>query len=184
MLEEPLILAGSLAALLAAKETAATLALRLTGLTWKCAAAMGIGLVHVGEFAFVLVLPGAESGVLDDTDYQRFSTLAIASLVLTPMLLKFGTRLVHEVESKTVAMVTVHPKPGIPNQAIVIGAGPVGRRVAPHLETSGHRTCMLELSSGNLQPFGRQSLYTVAGETAEPSVLKLAYVSAADCVVV
>jgi Trk K+ transport system NAD-binding subunit len=82
--------------------------------------------------------------------------------------------LVHEVESKTVAMVTVHPKPGIPNQAIVIGAGPVGRRVAPHLETSGHRACMLELSSGNLQPFDRQSLYTVAGETADLSVLKLA----------
>jgi monovalent cation:H+ antiporter-2, CPA2 family len=184
VLEEPLIMAGSLAALLAAKGTAATLALRLTGLTWKCAAGMGIGLAHVGEFAFVLVLLGAESGVLEEADYQRFSTLAIASLVLTPMLLKFGLRWVHEAENKTGATVTVHQKPAILNQAVVIGAGPVGRRVASHLETSGHRICILDLSSLNLQPFAQQGFHTVAGDATDPSVLELADVGEADWVVV
>ncbi|NQV23577.1 MAG: cation:proton antiporter [Rhodopirellula sp.] len=184
VLEEPLIMAGSLAALLAIKGTAATLALRLTGLTWKSATGMGIGLAHVGEFAFVLVLLGAESGVLGDTDYQRFSTLAIASLILTPMLLKFGLRRVHEADRKTGPTVTVHQKAAFLNQAIVIGAGPVGRGVASHLQTSGHRTCILDLSPVNLHSFAQQGFHTVAGDATNSSLLELADVSEADWVVV
>ena len=53
---------------------------------------MAIGLAHVGEFAFVLVLLGYEAGVISEEEYQMVITLAIGSLILTPMLLKTGLR--------------------------------------------------------------------------------------------
>ncbi len=90
LLAEPLFTLASFVSLLGIKATAATIALRLTGLRWQAAAGMGIGLAHVGEFAFVLVLLGWEAGVIVKSDYQRIIALAIGSLILTPLLLKTG----------------------------------------------------------------------------------------------
>ena len=82
------------------KAVAAIIALKLTGLNWSAASGMGIGLAHVGEFAFVLLLLGAEAGVLVGDDYRAIITLAIGSLIITPLLLKTGLRWVQHVEEE------------------------------------------------------------------------------------
>lgn len=184
VLDEPLLMAGSFAALIAIKGLAATLALRLTGLTWNAALGMGVGLAHVGEFAFVLVLLGAESGVLSETDFQRVSTMAIASLMLTPLLLKIGLRWIRDTErEEQEAEAARYPGTHL-NTAVVIGAGLVGRRISTHLESAGHDVCVLDLSPINLQPYAQQGIDTIAGDATDPEVLELADVQHADCVVV
>lgn len=184
VMDEPLKMAGAFIALVVLKGLAATIALRLTGLTWASAAGMGIGLAHVGEFAFVLVLLGAESGVLDDADYQRVSTLAITSLMLTPLLLKAGLRWTRETEREETVSEATHPRTSDLDSAVVIGAGLVGARVSAHLETIGHEVCVVDLSPINLQPFAQQGIDTVAGDATDPSVLEVCDVAEADCVVV
>lgn len=184
VMNEPLTMAGAFLALVVLKGLAATLALRLTGLTWASACGMGIGLAHVGEFAFVLVLLGAESGVLNTANYQRVSTLAIASLMLTPLLLKTGLRWTRDTEREEAVPAATRRETSDLKSAVVIGAGLVGGRVSSHLETTGHDVRVVDLSPINLQPFAQQGIDTVAGDATDPSVLEVCDVAEADCVVV
>ena len=171
--EEPIWLLKSLIGLIVIKTTAAYVALRLTGLKHQTALGMSIGLAHVGEFAFVLVLLGREVGVIEHHDYQRIVILAIGSLILTPILLKLGLRRTQQ-SDETTDDALAWKRIGGGQLAIVVGAGPVGRQVASQLEIAGKDVCLIDLSQINLQPFAQQGFRTVAGDASEISTLELA----------
>ena len=116
------------------KGAAAAIALRLTGLPAQQALGMGIGLAHVGEFAFVLVLLGVNSGVLSEADDPRVVAIAVGSLVLTPTRMQFGLKLQDCSAEETLDERIPHQEIE-KHQAIVIGAGPIGRSIGSQLET-------------------------------------------------
>jgi CPA2 family monovalent cation:H+ antiporter-2 len=181
---EPMLMLTCLAGLIVVKWAAAAGALRLTGLGWRPAAGMGLGLAHVGEFAFVLVLLSWEAGVIAESDYQRILAIAIGSLILTPLLLKTGlrwTRLAAETDDKP-SQATQPDRTR--RQAIVIGAGPIGRQAASWFETTGRDVCLIDLSPINLHPFAQQGFRTVAGDATDASILELAQVESASAIVV
>jgi CPA2 family monovalent cation:H+ antiporter-2 len=169
--------------MIALKGIAATLALMLTGLPVRAALGMGIGLAHVGEFAFVLVLLGVDAGVLSESDYQQVVAIAVGSLVLTPTLIKFGLRILQfssEGESSKFARRNGSDK----HPAVVIGAGPIGRSIGSQLETYGHDVCVVDLSPINLHSFAQQGFQTVAGDATDVTVLERADVGGGELVVV
>lgn len=181
---EPLVMLASFAGLIVLKAAAASIALRLTGLSWKAAAGMGIGLAHVGEFAFVLLLLGWEAGVVADSDYQRVVALAIGSLVLTPVLLKTGLRWTKRDPAESEA--NRHPRHDgqAGQQAVVIGAGPIGRQVASRLETVGQDVCLVDFSPTNLHEYAQQGFRTVAGDATDLATLEHAEAEQAAVAVV
>jgi len=191
---EPLFMIGALAGVVVIKAVAATIALRLTGLPLRRAFGMGVGLAHVGEFAFVLVLLGLQAGVISELDYQRIVAVAVGSLILTPPLMKAGLRLVRgddapdepETIVKKSAVSKSAPSKSAPSnsRALIIGAGPIGSRMTTQLETMGKEVCLIDLSPINLQPFAQAGFHTVAGDASDVQILRLA--DAADsalCVV-
>ena len=184
LLQEPEILLVVLPAMIALKALAAAVALKLTGLPSRSALGMGIGLAHVGEFAFVLVLLGVDSGVLADADYQRVVAIAVGSLVLTPTLMKFGLRLVQadDQDEQSFAAGSLHS--GERHQAVVIGAGPMGRSIGSQLETNGYDVCMVDLSPINLHSFAQQGFRTVAGDATDDAVLQRADLAKVELIVV
>lgn len=181
---EPGFMLVGLAGLLVVKATAAAIALRLTGLSWKSAASMGMGLAHIGEFAFVLVVLGWESGVISDMHYQRLVTLAIASLILTPFLLRIGLRHTHAAVDASEQPVRPLLHESSEQHAIVIGAGPTGRQMASRLEIAGYNVCIVDFSPLNLQPFSQQGFRTVTGDATQSEILELAGATHADVVMI
>ena len=173
---EPEIIAGSLAGVLVLKTIAATLALRLTGLSMRSALGMGVGLAHIGEFAFVLVLLGVKAGVLSESDYQRVVATAVCSLILTPLLLKAGLRLVDSSTVEPSEDLPLEPQTESTSRATIIGAGPTGRQLASQLEIMGKDVCVIDVSPINLQPFAQEGFRTVAGDATNPEFLELAKV--------
>lgn len=180
---EPLLMLGLFVALLAIKALAATTSLRLTGLQWKEAAGMGVGLSHVGEFAFVLVLLGAESGVIDEATYQRAVILAIGSLLVTPLLLKAGLKWTQQTNAGETNH-RLHRACPDARHVIVIGAGPVGSKVTNHLVHQGCDVCLIDFSPVNLNDFAQQGIRVVAGDAIDEQILKIADTRSADLFVV
>jgi CPA2 family monovalent cation:H+ antiporter-2 len=174
LLREPLLMASLLLGLIVLKAAAAIAALRLTGLGWRAAAGMGIGLAHVGEFAFVLVLLGLEAGVIGESDYQRIVALAIGSLMLTPVLLKTGLRWTQSGREANETPDHAAQRSHGEQEAIVVGAGPIGRQVCSVLETMGKDVCLVDLSSINLHEYAQSGFRTVAGDATDASTLELA----------
>lgn len=173
--EEPLLLAAGLVGMLILKSLAATVALKLVGLSWKAAVGMGIGLAQLGEFSFLLVAQGVGQGLLSLADYNRMLFIGLGTLILTPQLIKLGLRWTdaeqpdHRVESAALSRLS---KPF--QKAIVIGIGPIGRQIASRMELFGVDVCLVDLSPINLHPFAQQGFHTVAGDARDPDVLRRA----------
>lgn len=167
------------------KGAAGLIALRLTGLSWKASAGMGVGLAHLGEFSLVLGLTGMTAGVIPQDDYQRLLCVALASLILTPFLLKLGLRWTEPSfpETDEAAPASHGIARWSPHTAVVIGAGPIGRQVTSQLETIGCNVCLIDLSPVNLHPFALQGIHTVAGDARDPAVLRNAGVRDAELLV-
>jgi CPA2 family monovalent cation:H+ antiporter-2 len=181
--QEPLLLWFALPALILLKSVAAAVALLLTGLPSRSAIGMGLGLAHVGEFAFVLVLLGADSGVLSEDEYHRVVAIAVGSLVLAPTLMGAGMRFVQsDAEEESFAEMNVHQSDKM--QAVVIGAGPIGRSIGSQLETLGHEVCMVDLSPINLHSFAQQGFGTIAGDATDEKVLRRAGIEQVEVAVV
>jgi CPA2 family monovalent cation:H+ antiporter-2 len=181
---DPLSTLACFVSLLAVKAAASTVALWLTGLHWQSAVGMGIGLAHVGEFAFVLVLLGWEAGVIAESEYQRIVALAIGSLILTPLLLKTGLRWTRFPDEQGEEISQASRFVETANRAVVVGAGPIGCRVTSWLETAGKDVCLVDLSPINLHPFAQQGIRTITGDATENEVLERAQVDDASILVI
>lgn len=181
VLEAPIELVVMFAALMLLKTFAAMMALRVTGQSWRASLGMGMGLAQVGEFAFVLTLLGVEAELLGTQTYERIVLLAIASLTVTPLLIRWGVRWVDETESEAESE---HPgKPGA-GHVVVVGAGPIGKSVIQRLHGAGEDACLIDLSPVNLHEFDQLGVRTIAGDASDPSILSLAGVEQAKMVVV
>ena len=169
----PLVLLGGLAGIIMLKATAATVALRLTGLDWRAAGGTGLGLAHIGEFAFVLVLLGRTEGLLSDDIYTQFITLAVGSLVLTPVLLNWGFRQAAAQPFDEPQSLADHSIPA-GKRAIVVGAGLIGRRVTTFLDTTGYDVYLIDRAPINLHPFAQEGFHTIAGDATDGEIVDLA----------
>jgi len=169
--EEPLLLAGGFVCMLILKSAAATVALKLSGLDWKTAAGMGIGLAQLGEFSFLLLAEGVGQGVIVQADYNRALFIALGTLIVTPQLIKLGLRWSESdrgaYEHERFSLAAAGPV----QHALVIGIGPIGRQVASRLETLGVDVVLADFSPINLHPFAQQGFHTVAGDARDPEVL-------------
>ncbi|MEZ6072632.1 MAG: cation:proton antiporter [Pirellulales bacterium] len=185
LVREPVSLLGWLVALVVLKAGAATLALRLTRLSWRKSLATGIGLAHVGEFAFVLVSLARQSDLLREVTAARFVAVSLTSLMLSPLLLRFGLKLTAPLtagdDGAPTATLLGEARPGY---ALVIGIGPLGGRIASHLETTGHEVCVIDRSPLNLHPFEQQGFLAVAGDAADTETLRRCDAERATLVVV
>jgi CPA2 family monovalent cation:H+ antiporter-2 len=185
LMATPLASIAALAGILVLKACAGGIALRLSGLPWLTALGMGMGLAQVGEFAFVLLTEGFSAGVIGSQGYDLMMFVAVASLILTPQILKIGLRIAERgfVSTPEVAAPRAHDTEGIP-RAVVIGIGPIGSQTASQLELKGYDVCLIDLSAVNLHRFAQQGFRTVVGDASVRSVLEGADVPHSSLVVV
>ena len=181
----PLEFFGLLLALIFVKAIAAIIALRLTRLSWRVSFATGIGLAHVGEFAFVLVAIAMQADLITEESAQQFVAVALASLMLSPLLLQWGLkRTVQGVVAEDDAMSGRTTEFESTGYSIVVGMGPLGNRIASYLETIGHDVCVIDRSPVNLHSFEQHGFHAVAGDAANEQTLNRANVQRASLAVV
>jgi len=181
---EPRLIGGMLVALIIVKAFAATIALKLTGMNWRHSFAMGIGLAHVGEFAFVLAIVGLEAAVLTEIQYQRIVAIAVGSLLLTPPLMKWGLSRIHDPIDQDSPTRLGENASIQGHRTTVIGAGPIGTRVAAQFETTGKDVCLIDLSPMNLHAFTQAGIRTIAGDATNLKILELAEADQSSVIVV
>lgn len=181
---EPSLILGMLVALIILKAIAAMTALKLTGMSMRDSFAMGIGLAHVGEFAFVLSIVGLDANVITELQYQRIVAVAVGSLLLTPPLMKWGLNKIQEPAQEEETLVSTDSMPSNDRRATIIGAGPIGTRVAAQFETMGKDVCLIDFSPINLHAFAQAGFRTVAGDATDSQILELAEVQDSFVVVV
>jgi CPA2 family monovalent cation:H+ antiporter-2 len=186
IIRTPLFAAGAFLSIVIVKSAAGSFAARLTGLKWKPALGVGIGLSQIGEFAFILVFAGLQTGVILKSHYDYILVFALGSLLLTPILLKTGLKLMaNETDSgafgeSPAAQLELE---GI-TSALIVGIGDIGKQLSLHLETRGFFVCAIDLSQVNLYPLSLQGIASITGDARDPAVLERARVKTVQLAIV
>lgn len=184
IVNHPKAVLGGFVLLIALKLVAAFVALVMTGLPWRHAWRPSAGLAHVGEFAFVIILLGASSGVISPDQQKILATISGATLFAAPFLIRWG--FVGWDIGLSEEPTEPHPLDyvGTDRRCVVVGMGPVGRAVVGRLEVLGYEVHAIDSNPLNLQSFAQLGFATVAGDARDEKVLQSASVPQAQIVVV
>ena len=151
----------------------------------RTAAAVGLSLAQVGEFAFVLGKIGRDS-VVGDELHALVVSVAIVSLFLSALLVPlapwFGNQVAAWWGRKPAADFTADPAQ-LP-QAVIIGFGPSGQLAASSLVDRGVRVGVIDLNAEGVRRARELGFMAEIGDATQAEVLKHAHVGHATAVVI
>ncbi len=185
LLREPLLLAGGVAALIAAKSLILIGLGRLFRLSWPVAVESGLLLGPGGEFAFVGIGMAAAASLIDAA--AASFTLAVTSItmLLTPMLSFIARRFAARLgpSATTAAELTVRPS-SAQNHAIVVGYGRVGKVVCALLKEHGIPYIAADLDAPAVTRDRREGHDVFYGDAADLRFLEACGLSTAAGVII
>jgi CPA2 family monovalent cation:H+ antiporter-2 len=170
-LQEPLLMIAGLIGMVMLKTSAASVALKLTGLNWRSSLGMGLGLSQLGEFSFLLIASAMASGAISADDYNRMLFIALGTLIFTPQLIKSGLKIVGKLPEQISRKIAKAPIGASSKRALIVGTGPVRRQAASSLDLLGYDVCLIDISPINLHDFATHGYQTVMGDARDPDIL-------------
>jgi CPA2 family monovalent cation:H+ antiporter-2 len=191
VIEQPLLVGGLLAGFLLAKGLLATLAAMAMRFPSRVAWLAGVGLAQFGEFGFVLSRLAQSSGVVDDAGVRPLLAAGIASMFLTPLLVRAaphitaGERLLAPLE-RLIGVRSIDEADEtrkLENHVIVIGFGVAGLLTARTLQNTGSPFVVLELNADNVRRGKELGLPVYYGDATSEEALGHAHLSEARLVV-
>jgi len=186
--ERPLLVAALLSGFLLAKGFLATLAAMAMRFPSRVAWLAGVGLAQFGEFGFVLARLGESSRVVTSSDLQPLLAAGIASMFLTPLLVRAaphvtaGERLLAPLERLLGAKAIDEVDDGqtlVSNQVVIVGYGVAGRLAAQTLSACGISFMVLELNAESVREARSQGLPVYYGDATSEEALGHAHLAEA-----
>ncbi len=202
LLQNWLLVAGIVAAIVIGKPLVITMLARLFGQPWRYAVATGLCLAQIGEFSFVLatIAQAQVDGValLSATTFQALVSATIISLLLTPYLVavaphvgatlatcisRFNGR--RDPHGRGTLSNNGESVPALADAILIIGFGPAGQRVAEGLiDPHQGRIVVVDLSPDNIAIANRYGLTGILADATQAEVLEHAGIHRARVVVI
>ncbi|MBR0236620.1 MAG: cation:proton antiporter [Thermoguttaceae bacterium] len=185
----PLLCFGSLIAVILLKTIAAAGALKICGFKNRSAVGYGLCMAQVGELAFMLLLVASNNKMIADVPYHVILFLSVASMVITPHLVKVGVWISKpdvepsdDVQAKSPIQQALDS--GSLDHVIVIGIGHIGTLLAARLETMGKIVSVVDYSPINVYRFAQEGITAISGDATKPDILTKAGIEKASAVFV
>ncbi|MGD2045595.1 MAG: cation:proton antiporter [Gemmatimonadota bacterium] len=190
---QPVLLVGLVAALLSVKALAAGLASLLAGSSLRTGVLTGIAMSQVGEFSFVLAGAGLSAGLMTDLTYQWFVVAAVATIGVTPLLLRIApslaTRLGRLPVLQRVDMRERERDDAVPgevreNHLVIVGYGLNGKNVARAAALAGVPHLVVDMNPSLVAAERERGVPIHYGDATRPALLEHLGVAQARAVVV
>ncbi len=150
------------------------------------ASAAGLSLANIGEFAFVLGAIGLSKGNIDADTFQLLVSVAVASMILAPYLIAAASRFAAPLSARMETEAAASGMRGRPpaDHILVVGYGPVGRRVVEALELIGSEVLVIDLNPHALTGGRFTSTAFLFGDARRKEILETAGIRKARALVV
>lgn len=198
-IEAPLTILGLFLGASVLKVLAAVIAIWVLRYPLRTALHSALSLFQLGEFGFVLAIPGLKLGLLSQEHYQLFLAVAILGMATTPFMLDRSERIVRKVFLQFVPgrvserldrlmrvkreqerrLATV-----LKDHVVIIGFGLNGQNVAMAALESGIRCAVVEEDPDLAKKAQLAGLPVLHGDATNQHVLEEAHVERARVVVV
>ena len=172
LLENPALLAFTLALILCGKPLAIFLYMLVRKQPLKSAITLAFALGQIGEFSFILVASGKSLGLLNDAMANDVVAAAIITITINPLLYKLigsilaksmrRARPVAATQPSDLADSLPEPAPEDYDRAVVVGHGPAGRTLVRLLDENKIVPIVIELnleSTRAIKAAGTRAIY-------------------------
>jgi CPA2 family monovalent cation:H+ antiporter-2 len=190
LVEQPVLVGGALAAVVAGK----------TGVAWLAASALrlprwvsvrgALMVAQVGEFSFVLVQATNENGILPDRLERVFVVVAALSIAITPALFVFGRYVAARRPSMRggARAVETGDEPAeageLRDHVVIVGFGPAGRTLADALDVVDVPYRVIEMNNATVKEEAARGRPIVLGDASRRAVLHAVDIERARVLVV
>ena len=185
MLIEPSILAGQtglivalVLVLVAGKLVIGTGAYLLAGLDPRTATLAAIAMAQIGEFSFVLVGAGLGFGLIARDEYSLILEVALGSILIAPLLMRFGPSLASLVEHlpgierRMSARTGSEPEPvELSRHVVICGYGRVGSELGAALGRRGLGYAVVEINPAVVRDLRDEGIAAFYGDSGSEPVL-------------
>jgi CPA2 family monovalent cation:H+ antiporter-2 len=159
----------------------------------------GLALFQLGEFGFILAIPGLDMGLLSPEHYQVFLAVSILTMGATPFMLEYADRIVRrvflsflsgQVVQRMERMIRVKREQEkslakvLKDHVVIVGFGLNGQNVAKAAMNSGIRCSVIEEDPDLAEKAREQGLLVMVGDATNIHLLEQAHVERARVVVV
>jgi monovalent cation:H+ antiporter-2, CPA2 family len=186
LLDDPLMLAATLAIVLIGKPLAALAIVALFGYPLKVALSVAVALAQIGEFSFIVATVATDLGVLTPDATNTLVAAAIASITLNPLLFRSIGWIERLLARGSAPEATAPDDPGavLAFRAIVVGYGPVGRTVTRLLRDNDIDPTIIEMNLDTVRAVREAGLDAIYGDATNQSVLAEARVTQARAFII
>jgi CPA2 family monovalent cation:H+ antiporter-2 len=149
--------------------------------------AVALGLGQIGELSFVLAREGVRRQMLDAEQYALVLSVAIVSMVVTPLVLRLAPP-IHRLRQRSFPTeppdTSTLPRSGLQDHVVIAGAGRVGRYVAGVLLRIERPFVLIEPDQRRVDQARASGFPILFGDATQPVVLEAAGVKRARLLLV
>jgi CPA2 family monovalent cation:H+ antiporter-2 len=153
--------------------------LRALGYPWRVAAVVGIGLLQIGEFSFLLLSEGFREGLVGTSQYQFLLAIAVLTMVATPFLMDAAPWIARRWERLVLrgpafpetAEEAVIRKTGMENHVIIAGYGMNGKNLARVLKATRLPYVVVDLNDSQVREGRAAGEPMFYGDVHRPEIL-------------
>jgi CPA2 family monovalent cation:H+ antiporter-2 len=182
IVRSPLLIALVLIVVMAVKPVVAFVVARLFRKPRAVALGIGAALGQVGEFTFILGSAARALGAVDDRAWNALVATAIVSIALNPALYGLARRLGNRagtLRKREGELAKVDPR-----RCVLVGYGPVGRRVHARLKHLDVPVVVIELNLQVVRELKAQEQEAIYGDALRGATLDDANVATAGMLVI
>jgi CPA2 family monovalent cation:H+ antiporter-2 len=188
LLDDPQMLAATLAVVLIGKPLAAVAIVLLFRYPLKVALSVAVALAQIGEFSFIVASVATDYGVLTADATNTLVAAAIISITLNPLLFRsigwLDRWLTRGAPAEAQASPSTDRAPGFAHRAVVVGYGPVGRTVTRLLQDNDIEPTIVEMNLDTIREVRDAGLHAIYGDATHPSVLGEARIAEARAFII
>ncbi len=198
-LAHPFLIIGLTLGITILKVLAALIAVWVLRYPVRTAMFSGLTLFQLGEFGFILAIPGVELGLLSKEHYQLFLSVAILGMAATPFMLEYSDSIVRRIFLSFVPDVVSERLDRImrvkreqdkvlsqvlKNHVVIVGFGLNGQNVARAAKNAGIKCAVIEEDPDLVRIAKDRELVVLHGDACNEHLLQQAHVESARVVVV
>jgi CPA2 family monovalent cation:H+ antiporter-2 len=192
-LESPLEIAAALAIVMIGKPVAAIVIVAALGYSSRVGLGVALALAQIGEFSFLLATLGRQVGALPDSAMNPIVAAAIISIMLNPVLYRWGERLERFIErhprlwralnrkaaSERDSQLEFDREVNPAHRAVIVGYGPIGQMVFRILQQRGIEPTVIEMNIETQRRLRSEGRAVVYGDANRREVLEQAGITSA-----
>lgn len=196
LLQEPLKVLSVLAIIIVGKSIAAFLLVVAFRYPLQSAFIVSASLAQIGEFSFILAELGILYGILPIEGRSFILAGALISIAINPLLFRCIAPtqlwLAHHPKMRRLMEYTDDPLAALPSetkreylagQAVLVGYGHVGKRIAEQLNTKAIPYVVVDANREMIEELREQGGAAVFGDASDPMVLVQAHINRADMLI-